>query len=59
MGKIAYAGIIKSSIVDYLDFKTIVMAEDEEEAKLQVLEKYQKDVGVLFAEDDIQIRKLL
>ena len=55
MSRIAYVGIISNSNVD---FKTIVMAENEEDAKLKVIENFKKDVGTLFDKEDIQIHTL-
>ena len=55
MSRVAYVGKITNSNVD---FKTIVMAENGEDAKLQVVEKYKEDIGKLFNEEDIQIQTL-
>ena len=55
MSRIAYVGKITNSNVD---FKTIVMAENEEAARMRVVENFKKDVGMLFDKEDIQIHTL-
>ena len=52
MNRSAYIGIIKN---DLCDVKTIVMAENQENAKSQVIEKFYKGLGRTFCETDVQI----
>lgn len=52
MKTVPFVGRIVS---DQVDFKTIVMAVDPEEAKAKVLEKYGKDIGRLFSADDVEV----
>lgn len=42
-------------VSDQVDFKTIVMAVNAEDAKAKVIEKYRNDIGKLFLEEDIEV----
>ena len=47
-----YVGIVENM---RFDFRTMVTAESQEEAREKVLEKFRKEYGVFFQEDDLQV----
>lgn len=53
MNRTVYIGIIKN---DQYDVKTLVVAENSEDAKQKVLEKFKSDFGTYFHEDDVSVR---
>ena len=52
MTKRVYVGIVENM---RFDFRTFVKAENPQEAREKVLSRFQKEYGVFFQEDDLQV----